>query len=210
VTLTVGTIADSLYAESAMATGKYFGQDIKKVEVDSMDYMKAIARDLRIDELELKMLAKLPMVDQPITHTFAGDLYIRSVINPVDSLVTTKIHRTAHPFFVLRGMALVSTNEGPLIEIEAPHWGITQPGTRRAILAIKEIQWMTVHAMTQEERDEPDQDKRLTMIEDRLIERRELLPGKSSHDLFWEKYNKQIADAGIAGITGLGVGKVIT
>ena len=152
-------------------------------------------RDLRIDDLERRQLAGLAgqLVDQPLTHVFIGDLYVRSVVNPVDSLVTTKIHRTAHPFFVERGLALVSTDDGPPVEIEAPYRGITQPGTRRVILAIREVLWTTVHAMTPEERDEPDEAKRIAMIEDRLIERRELADGKTSHELFWEGYQKQLA-----------------
>jgi hypothetical protein len=152
-------------------------------------------RDLRIDDLERRQLAGLagPLVDQPLTHKFVGDLYVRSVVNPVDSVVSTKIHKTAHPFFVLRGLALVSQDDGPPVEIEAPFSGVTLPGTRRVILAIREVEWVTVHAMTPEERDEPDQEKRLAMIEERLIERRELADGKTSHQLFREGYARQLS-----------------
>ncbi len=152
-------------------------------------------RDLRIDTLEKRMLVGLtgPLVDQPLTHVFAGDHYVRSVVNPVGSQVTTKIHRTAHPFFVLRGVALVSQDDGPPLEIRAPFSGVTLPGTRRVILAIEEIEWVTVHAMLPAERDEPDIPTRLAMIEARLIEPRELMDGKTSHELFQETYQRQLA-----------------
>lgn len=150
------------------------------------------SRDVRLDAAERWIIRELTLVDQPLEHTFAGDLYIRAVVNPVDSLVITKVHKTAHPFFVLRGMALVSTDDGPPIEITAPYFGVTQPGTRRAILAIKEVTWMTVHAMTPAERDEPDQAIRLQMIEARIIEPRTLDDEKTSHQLFWEQFNRQL------------------
>lgn len=171
---------------ASLASGEY-----------SLGHGKTRDRDERIDDIERKMLASsYPLVDQPLTHRFAGDLYIRTVINPAGSLVSTKIHKTAHPFFVLRGLAIVSQDSGPPVVIQAPFASITMPGTRRVIQAVQEIEWVTVHAMTPQERDEPDQDKRIAMIEERLIEHRELLPGKTSHELFLEGYIEQQRLAG--------------
>lgn len=140
--------------------------------------------DDRVDNVERRMLQFLPLIDQPLTHTFIGPLYVRYIINPVESLVSTKIHKTAHPFFVLRGVAAVSSNDGPPIEIHAPHFGITQPGTRRLILALEEVHWVTVHHMIEAEMAEPDISRRIAMIEERIIERRELAPGRTAHELF--------------------------
>jgi hypothetical protein len=97
---------------------------------------------------------------------------------------------------LLRGKAAVSVPGKEPAEIQAPHFGITEPGTRRVILVLEDLLWVTVHAMTPEERDEPDEAVRLAMIEDRIIERRELEPGKTAHDLFWEGFDKQqLADS---------------
>lgn len=153
---------------------------------------------LDTDQLERFMLAGgLPLVDQPLVHRFTPGLYIRQITNPAGSLVTTKIHRTQHPFFVMQGRALVRGPEG-VTEITAPYQGITEPGTRRTIFAgfldpytgdpraEEDVIWVTVHATTPEEDAEPDEEKRIAMIEERIIDRRELADGQTSHELFLE------------------------
>lgn len=80
-----------------------------------------------------------------LTHQFINGLYVRMVKMPKDMVVTTKIHKVRHPFFVLKGRCKVMT-EGGVEEIVAPYMGITEPGTKRLIHVLEECVWYTVHA----------------------------------------------------------------
>lgn len=142
--------------------------------------MSEMIRRDAVDLLEIAMLGALPLVDQPLEHLFLPGLYVRKVVNPAGSLITTKVHKTRHPFFVMSGTALVWTSpEEPFQEITGPFVGITEPGTRRVIRAMTDVVWITVHP-------NPDDGQDLAVIEERLIERRELVPGKTSHELCLE------------------------
>ena len=153
---------------------------------------------LDTDQLERFMLAGgVPLVDQPLVHRWTPGLYIRQITIPAGNLQTTRTHASRHPYFVVSGRALIRGPEG-VSEVVAPHFGITEPGTRRTIFAgwidgetgepraEEDVVWFTVHAITPEEEAEPDEQRRIDMIERRIIERRELADGKTAHELFRE------------------------
>ena len=80
-----------------------------------------------------------------LTHTFLPGLYIREIFMPAGSVLTTKVHKVEHPFFVLQGSASVySENDGPQLVV-APHRGITHIGTRRLLVVHEDMVWITVH-----------------------------------------------------------------
>ena len=60
-------------------------------------------------------------------------------------LIITKIHKKEHPFFLMKGKMSILTEDG-VKTIEAPHHGVTQPGTKRAIYAHEDCVFITVHA----------------------------------------------------------------
>lgn len=95
----------------------------------------------------------------PLKHTFADGLYIREVTMPKGYLITSKLHKTTHPYFVLSGDVSVITPDGP-IRIIAPHSGITKAGTKRILYMNEETVWITVHATKETD---------LEKIEDELI-----------------------------------------
>lgn len=155
----------------------------------------------QLDALERRLLAFAPLLDQPVEHLFLPGLYVRKITNPAGSLVTTKVHRTEHPFFVMQGTAWVLGPDGPR-ELRAGHVGVTQPGTRRVIfagtfndagdpVASEDVVWVTVHALSPDEMAEPDQERRIGMIEERIIERRELAGGETAHELFLDALTTQ-------------------
>lgn len=164
-----------------------------------------------LDHLERFALAGgLPLVDQPLVHRWTPGLYIRQVTNPAGSLVTTEVHKTEHPFFVLQGIATVRGADGTH-EIVAPFSGVTKAGTRRLIFAgrldeygepaeLADIVWITVHAITLEEEAEPDEEKRIAMVRDRIIERREEPDGRTRHEIFRERLAAPLPGAGAAEI----------
>lgn len=130
-----------------------------------------------LDALEVAMISSGAVIDQPLTHLFVPGLYVRRIFNPAGSLITTKIHRTEHPFILLRGRVTVMLPDRSIEELSAPHFGITAPGTRRVIYVHEDTVWITIHP-------NPDDTHDLSIIEDHLIDRRELLDGHTAHELY--------------------------
>lgn len=80
-----------------------------------------------------------------LTHTFLPGLYVRQIYMPAGSVLTTKIHKMEHPFFVLQGsVSVYSEKDGPQL-VSGPYRGITVPGTRRLLVVHEDVVWITVH-----------------------------------------------------------------
>lgn len=84
----------------------------------------------------------------PLEHFFVDGAYIRKITMPEGMLLTSKIHKKRHPYFVIKGDVSVLTEEGA-IRIKAPYFGITEPGTKRLLYIHEETVWITFH-VTQE------------------------------------------------------------
>jgi len=95
----------------------------------------------------------------PILHHFGDGIYIREMRAPKGMLNVSKLHKTTHPYFILKGEFTVQTEDG-LVRIKAPHFGITVAGTKRIVYFHEDTVWFTVHAT-----EETDLEK----IEDELI-----------------------------------------
>jgi hypothetical protein len=122
--------------------------------------------DDRVDELEAFMADNYQMIECPLVHRFTPGMYIREIFMPAGSLITSKIHKTEHPFTVSKGKVAVSIDGQDWEEFEAPYTGITKPGTRRILYIIEDCIWTTYHLNPSDSQD-------LEEIEHRLIEPRE-------------------------------------
>ena len=80
----------------------------------------------------------------PVEHTFTKGLYTRKIFMPKGMVLTSKIHKICHPYFILEGDVDVITEEG-MVNIKAPYFGITQAGTKRAIKVNEDCVWVTCH-----------------------------------------------------------------
>lgn len=80
----------------------------------------------------------------PVRHLFTPGLYCREITMPAGSVLTSRIHKTEHPFIVSKGHCWVFTENG-WVEIRAPHFGITKAGTRRVLAIMSETVWTTCH-----------------------------------------------------------------
>ena len=80
-----------------------------------------------------------------LKHSFGEGLYIRELTVPKGLLIVTKIHKKAHPYFLLKGDCSILTDEG-IIRIKAPYSGITKAGTKRIVYTHEDVIWTTVHA----------------------------------------------------------------
>jgi hypothetical protein len=131
--------------------------------------------DERIDELEKAIVDNLPLIDCPLVHRFTDGMYIREIFMPKDSIVTSKIHNTNHPYTISKGKALVQIDGGDWLELEAPYTGITMQGTRRVLFVVEDCIWTTYHPierMKLEYNDLSEQEKQniVDEIENEIIE----------------------------------------
>jgi hypothetical protein len=132
--------------------------------------LKEKTKDERIDELESIMAENMDLVQCPLVHRFTEGLYVREIFMPAGTLITSKIHKTQHQYFVLKGKVSVWIDEGEEVFIEAPYIGVTQPGTRRVLYIWEDCVWATAHPNPDNENEE--------QIEERIIEKHDnpLLP----------------------------------
>lgn len=82
----------------------------------------------------------------PVRHHFTPGLYAREIFMPRGSIITSRIHKTRHPFIVSAGRCFVYMGGERWESIAAPHFGITEPGTRRILVIIEDTIWTTFHA----------------------------------------------------------------
>lgn len=80
----------------------------------------------------------------PLQHNFVDGLYIREIFMPKGTLLTSKIHKTNHPYFVMKGEVSVITENG-VERIKAPHIGFTKKGTKRVLYIHEDCNWITIH-----------------------------------------------------------------
>lgn len=89
----------------------------------------------------------------PLKHSFADGIYVREIFIPKGTFVVGKIHKHAHPNFLLKGKVSVYTEQNKLEVLEAPLSMISAPGTKRVVYAHEDSVWVTVHANPEEDRD---------------------------------------------------------
>jgi hypothetical protein len=82
----------------------------------------------------------------PLTHRFAAGLYVREIFIPKGTVLTGKLHKHAHPNFLMKGEVIVVTEAGGRQHLIAPLAMISQAGTKRAVVALEDTVWITVHA----------------------------------------------------------------
>lgn len=99
------------------------------------------------DQIVQLQEAMLPIqCEQPEpTHFFAPGMYLRELTIPTGMLMVGKIHKHAHFLMVLKGRAEVISEFGRMI-VEAGHISVSPPGVKRVVLALDEVQFVTVHA----------------------------------------------------------------
>jgi len=111
-----------------------------------LEYIEQDTND-KIDRLEVEM-SKLEPVDCPVTHHFIPHFYCRQIFMPKNTLVTSLIHNTFHPYVVSKGVVSVFTDEQQELLIDAtekPFSSITTPATRRVLFCHTDVIWTTFH-----------------------------------------------------------------
>ena len=82
----------------------------------------------------------------PLKHSFTDGMYVREIFIPKGTVLVGKIHRHDHPNFLMSGIVDVVTEDGGIERLKAPLSMISPAGTKRAVYAIEDTVWITVHA----------------------------------------------------------------
>lgn len=80
----------------------------------------------------------------PLKHSFSEGIYVREITIPEGTVLTGKIHKHEHPNFLLKGEVIVITEEGKET-LTAPCSMMSKAGTKRALYAVTELVWTTIH-----------------------------------------------------------------
>lgn len=88
----------------------------------------------------------------PLKHTFVDGAYVREIFMPKGTLLTSKIHKVCHPYFIMKGECSVLTDEG-VVRLKAPYQGITKPGTKRILYIHEDCTWITIHVTKEKNLD---------------------------------------------------------
>ena len=103
--------------------------------------------DRRADMFALKdaLLSYNSPAHFPVTQHFAPGLYGREILLPAGTLAIGKIHKTGHISVISKGHGVFHTENGS-VPFAAPHTFVSPPGVMRAVEAITDVVWTTIHA----------------------------------------------------------------
>lgn len=82
----------------------------------------------------------------PLKHEFPPGLYVRTIKIPAGTVLTGKLHRHEHPNILHSGICEVVTESGGAERIEGPCFMISKELTKRALMALTDLEWTTIHA----------------------------------------------------------------
>ena len=107
-----------------------------------------VARDAapsssNVEQLQ-KFASQLPQLVLKTFNHFAPGMYARQLVLPAGTAVVGKRHKKEHLYVVTRGRVAVDSGDGAVIH-EAGTVIASQPGAKRAILALEDAIFMTVH-----------------------------------------------------------------
>lgn len=94
---------------------------------------------------------ELTQLDPPLEHFHTPELYGRRIFVEKDSRIITKVHKSEHITIALKGHCTVVDEDGVKTEVVAPAVFVTKPGTRRAVYAHDDVEWITVHACKEQD-----------------------------------------------------------
>ena len=106
------------------------------------------------------VMREMPQVEMQTRHYYADGMYARELSQPVGSVVVGKVHKREHLFILLSGRIKVVVDE-EVQEISAPFVLVSKPGTKRALFALEDSAYLTVHKTAK---------KNLAKIERELVE----------------------------------------
>jgi len=105
---------------------------------------------------------EMRQVEFPLEHLFTATQYARRIFVPAGATVVTAVHKSEHITIALKGHCVVVDELGDRKDVIAPAMFVTEPGTQRAVYAVTDVEWITVHTYENE-------DKSLGTVEKTLV-----------------------------------------
>lgn len=139
-----------------------------------MELVESPSMRQRVERLEA-VLENEPQADCPIRHHFAPGVYMREMTIPAGVIATGAVHKTTHLSILSQGHCLLTTDDG-VMELKAPHTGLSKAGAKRAIYAYTECVLTTVHPT-----DETDLEKLCDLLTESKSD--ELIGGPKNRQL---------------------------
>ena len=104
---------------------------------------------------------ELTQIECPVEHFFIGGMYARKIFIPAGATVVGAVHKKEHMTIALEGHCVVIDEIGDRKDVVAPCVFSTEPGTQRAVYAVTDTSWLTVHVYD-------DEDKSLDTVKNAL------------------------------------------
>lgn len=90
-------------------------------------------------------ISQLEQYEPETNHYFHGGMYCREVKRCEGALIVGKVHKKEHFYVVASGTVAVSQEGEPAKQITGPAVIKSNPGTKRAVLALTDAVCMTFH-----------------------------------------------------------------
>lgn len=90
-------------------------------------------------------MSKYPQLKFDTKHYFADAMYLRCVVQPSGSLVVGKQHKKSHFFLLVKGRMRITSGESNVEEYVAPALIVACAGAKRALLALEDSEYLTIH-----------------------------------------------------------------
>jgi hypothetical protein len=97
-------------------------------------------------------LLKFPQVDMPVEHAFCNGLYARTMHIPAGTVLTGAVHKDESFFVVRKGHLIVTPDDGSA-QVGPGFMSVTKPNTKRACVALTDVEVTTFHANPTNETD---------------------------------------------------------
>lgn len=110
-----------------------------------------------IERLQREMSA-MPQVELSTEHFFADGMYARFLPRVAGTLIVGKVHRKEHFYIVCCGTVRITQGDGAARDVTGPAVIVSQPGTKRAVLALTDATCMTVHRTKKRNLDKIEQE----------------------------------------------------
>lgn len=106
------------------------------------------------------ILKEYPQIETSEDHYFADGVYARVMKVPAGSIIIGKPHKTEHISIMLKGRALITMDDGSVIEMCAPQIFVVPAGKKKMAEVLEEMWFVNIH---------PTDTRDLEVIESKVI-----------------------------------------
>lgn len=129
-----------------MMSELFFDEELDYVKPDLSMREKILALERVLENTPGAISGEQHLAEiMPLKHSFSNGIYVREIFIPKGMIVVGRIHKHEHPNFLLQGSVIVATESQGLQKLTAPVSMISPAGTKRALITLEDVIWVTVH-----------------------------------------------------------------